>query len=115
MTHVFCNQKRAVDEFAKDGVEATWLPHAVEPQAYPDSPEAIKKYDIGFVGYVSFEKRADMLDKLFRAFPNFWYGQRLFEDAAEIYRKSKIVFNTAAVDDVNMRCFEALATKSPFC
>lgn len=110
--HVFCNQFRAVEEFSREGVTAKWLPHAVEPQAYPNEPVAIKKYDIGFVGYVSFEKRAKMLDVMFRAFPNFFYGQRLFEDCAEIYRKSRIVFNNAAVDDVNMRCFEVTATGS---
>ncbi len=109
---VFCNQQRAVEEFAKDGVKAFWLPHAVEPQAYPNTPVAIKKCDIGFVGYVTFEKRARMLDRMFREFPSFWYGQRLFEAAAEIYRKSRIVFNTAAVDDVNMRVFEVTATGS---
>lgn len=110
--YVFCNQIRAEGEFKRDGVDAEWLPHAVEPKAYPNEPVAIKKYDIGFVGYVTFEKRADMLDELFREFPNFWYGQHLFEECAEIYRKSRIVFNTAAVDDINMRCFEATATGS---
>ena len=110
--HVFCNQIRAVEDFNKDGVRAQFLPHAVEPQAYPNEPEAMKKYDVCFVGYVSFEKRADMLDDLFRAIPNYFYGQRLFEECAEIYRKSRIVFNTAAVDDINMRCFEATATGS---
>lgn len=110
--HVFCNQIRAVGEFAEKGINAKWLPHAVEPAAYPNSPSAIKKYDVCFVGFVSFEKRAIMLDRLFREFPNFWYGQRLFEECAEIYRKSRIVFNTAAVDDINMRCFEATATGS---
>ncbi|MHC4322543.1 MAG: CgeB family protein, partial [Planctomycetota bacterium] len=110
--HVFCNQIRAVEEFNKDGVIAEFLPHAVEPQAYPNKPAAIKKFDIGFVGYVTFEKRALMLDRIFKEFPNFWYGQRLFEECAEIYRKSRIIFNTAAVDDINMRCFEATATGS---
>jgi hypothetical protein len=110
--HVFVNQKDAVEMFANDGIEATWLPHAVEPQAYPNTPVAMKKYDVGFVGFVSFEKRARMLEEMFRAFPNFFYGQRLFEDCAEIYRKSRIVFNTAATDDLNMRVFEATATGS---
>lgn len=109
---VFCNQIRAVEEFNKLGVKAQWLPHAVEPQAYPNKPVAIKKWDIGFVGFVTFRKRVEMLDALFKAFPNFWYGQRLFEECAEVYRKSRIVFNTAAVDDINMRCFEATATGS---
>jgi len=110
--HVFVNQLDAVEMFNKDGVKAKWLPHAVEPRAYPNEPVAIKKYDVGFVGYVTFEKRADMLDRLFREFPNFYYGQALFEDCAEIYRKSRIVFNTAATDDANMRLFEATATGS---
>jgi hypothetical protein len=110
--HVFCNQIRAVKEFEKDGVKAKFSPHAVLPRGYPNEPKAMKKYDIGFVGYVSFEKRAQMLDRMFKEFPNFWYGQRLFEECAEIYRKSRIIFNTAAVDDINMRCFEATATGS---
>jgi hypothetical protein len=109
--HVFCNQIRAVGEFAEKGIKAKWLPHAVEPAAYPNSPKAIKKYDICFVGY-TMQKRSEMLDRLFKEFPNFWYGQRLFNECAEIYRKSRIVFNTSAVDDINMRCFEATATGS---
>ena len=109
---VFCNQERAVKEFGDKGVEAKWLLHAVEPQAYPNSPACFKKYDLGFVGFVTFLKRAEMLDVMFKAFPNFYYGQRLFEECAEIYRQSKIVFNTAAVDDINMRMFEACATGS---
>ena len=110
--YVFCNQERAVREFGERGVEARWLPHAVEPRAYPNKPECIKKYDVGFVGFVTFEKRADALDRIYREFPNFFYGQRLFEEAAEVYRKSRIVFNTSAEDDVNMRLFEVLATGS---
>ena len=110
--YVFCNQVRAMQEFSRDGVHATFLPHAVEPKAFPNYPAAIKKYDIGFVGFVTFDKRAVMLDRIFKEFPNFWFGQRLFEDCAEVFRKSKIVFNTAAVDDINMRCFEATATGS---
>ena len=61
---------------------------------------------------MTFKKRAEMLDELFKAVPKFFFGQKLFEDCAEIYRKSRIVFNTAAVDDINMRCFEATATGS---
>lgn len=110
--YVFCNQIRGVEEFKRDGVNATFLPHAVEPKAYPNHPVAIKKWDLGFVGFVTFRKRAEMLDAMFKAFPNFFFGQRLFEEAAEVYRKSKIVFNTAADDDLNMRLFEATATGS---
>jgi len=110
--HVFCNQKRAVEEFAAKGVQADWLPHAVNTMAYPAEPTCIKKYDVGFVGYVTFEKRADALDRIFKEFPNFYYGQALFEDCAEIYRQCRVVLNTAADDDINMRMFEVCATGS---
>ncbi len=111
--YVFCNQKRAVEEFAEKGVVAEWLPHAVDLDAYPNTPEAVKKYDVGFVGFVSFEKRAIALDRIFKEFPNFYYASgKWFEEAAECYRKCRVVFNTAAVDDINMRLFEVCATGS---
>ncbi len=110
--HVFVAQKRAVEEFAAQGVQAEWLPHAFEPQAYPRMELASKKYDISFVGHINSENRIDALDRLFKEFPNFFYGQRLFEDAAEKFCESKIVFNISMLDDLNMRTFEAMGTGS---
>ncbi len=49
---------------------------------------------------------------MFKEFPNFFYGKRLFEEAAEIFSQSKIVLNISIKDDVNMRVFEALSTGS---
>lgn len=110
---VFCAQKKAVEDMKLAGVpNPIWLPHAVEPQAYPKFDLLAKKYDICFVGHVSSANREEALDRVFREFPNFYYGQQLFEDAARKYAESKIVFNIAMKEDVNMRCFEALATKS---
>jgi len=109
---VYTNQIDAVGLFEKDGVEATWLPHAVEPMAYPDKPLCIKKYDIGFVGFVTFEKRAIFLDRMLKEFPNFYVGQHFFEECAEKFRQSKIVLNTSATDDLNMRFFESWGTGS---
>lgn len=109
--HVFCAQKRGAEEFTRDGVPAIWLPHAVHTEAYFPQP-SIKKYDVCFVGHVNSQNRVDALDRLFREFPNFWYGQRLFEEAAEKFCQSKIVFNISISDDINMRIFEVLATSS---
>lgn len=111
-THVFCNQKGAVEEFASYGVKATWLPHAVEPRAYTSEVSYTRKYDVCFVGHVGSEKRATQLDTFFREFPNFWYGQAFFEKAAEIYCRSGVVINTSVKDDLNMRFFEGWATGS---
>jgi len=120
----FCAQKRAVEEMKRDGVSNVhWLPHAVEPEAYldPDSfnrnkPEPYnfltKKYDVCFIGHINSANRKDSLDRLFREFPNFYYGQRLFNEAAEKYAQSKIVFNISMLDDLNMRVFEVLGSRS---
>lgn len=110
--HVFVAQKKAVEDFARDGVTAEWLPHAYQPQAYPKMDLASKKYDVGFVGHINSENRVDALDRLFKEFPNFFYGQKLFEEAAEKFCESKIVFNISMLDDINMRTFEAMGTGS---
>lgn len=110
---VFCAQKQAIEDMKRDGIaNPIWLPHAVEPQAYPKFDLLSKRYDICFVGHVSSTNREDALDRMFQEFPNFYYGQQLFEAAARKYAESKIVFNIAMKEDVNMRCFETLATGS---
>ena len=127
---VFCAQKRAVEEFAEAGVRAEWLPHAVEPLSYCDSdsiefskgnftPVGVarpynfltKKYDFGFVGHINSGNRVEALNRLFSEFPNFFFGQRLFNEAAQIYAQSKVSFNISMRDDVNMRCFEICGAK----
>lgn len=114
--HVFCAQKQAVIDFNKAGVKAEWLPHAFEPQAYHDITTgtpipfsfASKDYDISFVGHVNSPNRIDFLDRMFKEIPNFFFGQRKFQDAARIYTKSKICLNIAMKEDLNMRCFEVM-------
>jgi len=109
--YVFCAQKRACEEMARDGVKnPIWLPHAVEPLAYPKFDLATKKYDICFVGNVNSANRLNALDALFKNIPNFYYGQRRFDDAARKFAESKIAFNIHMLDDLNMRDFEIMAT-----
>lgn len=110
---VFAAQKEAIERLKKDGIEnPIWLPHAVEPQAYPKIDLLTKKYDVCFVGHVNSDNRLDALDRLFREFPNFYFGQQLFESAARKFAESKVVFNIAMTNDVNMRNFEVMATGS---
>lgn len=124
--YVFFNQKDAVEEFNKQSrKKAIWLPHAAEPTAYPKI-NIIKKWDVGFVGHVQETanyngiKRIDALDRLFKEFPNFYYGSRhpgfpeknLFEDAAKRFSESKVVFNISIKEDLNMRFAEVLMTGS---
>lgn len=111
---VFCNQLDATESFIRDGIpkeRCMWLPHAAEPLAYPKRA-IINKYDVCFVGNVGSWNRVDFLDRMFKEFPNFFYGKRLFEEAAEIFCQSKIVLNISIKDDINMRIFETLSTGS---
>mgnify|MGYP001567923302 CR=1 FL=1 len=126
-------QKAAIDLFREGGVEAPiiWLPHAVEPDCYNPlatntytdalrvqawSATTIKDYDVSFVGYLTFQNRQDFLDAVYKGIQKqgrtFWHASRFFEDAARIFTHSRIVLNHAIKDDVNMRVFEVLATRS---
>lgn len=140
MDYVYFNQKRAVQEYLKNNASDNslmpknedgktqhvfWHPHAGEPDAYPQY-NIIKKWDVCFIGHMQEQinhngfTRIDALDRLFKEFPNFYYGSRtpvdpkanLFEDAAKKFCQSKIVFNVSIKDDVNMRVFETLSTGS---
>jgi spore maturation protein CgeB len=116
-------QKEGTEKMTKDGVKnAVWLPHGVEPRAFPSEPKTIKKYDICFVGHIVSKERLDFLDRMFKEFPNFWFGQRLSryvkveeginDDCADIFKKSKIVLNYSTNKDFNMRVREATCTGS---
>lgn len=110
---VFCAQKQGALDMKRDGVpNPIWLPHAFEPQAYPKYELATKKYDVCFIGHINSQNRLEALDHLFKEFPNFFYGQRLFEEAARKFAESKIVFNISMKDDLNMRTFEAMGSGS---
>lgn len=105
---VFVAQKDAVARFQKDGIkDVRWLPHAAEESAYPRN-EIINKYDVSFVGNVNSPNRMEFLERMFREFPNFFFGQRRFEEAALKYNQSKINLNISMKDDINMRTFEVL-------
>lgn len=134
--YVFFNQLHAIEEYKrymeKNGMSKVtksihYLPHAAEPEAYPHF-KILKKYDLCFIGHMQeYHKgnginmpRIDVLDHMFKKFPNFYFGSRnpawpeknMFEDAAKRFCESKIVFNISIGNDVNMRFFETLATGS---
>lgn len=117
----FCAQKDAAEKFQASGLDAAWLPHAVEPRAYNDEDDPTgtkpynfitKKQDVCFIGHVNSDNRVEALDRLFREFPNFFYGQKLFNEAAKKYAESKIVFNISMKNELNMRTFEVMGSKS---
>lgn len=119
----FFAQKPALEEYkpTKKNKVVEWLPHGVEPRAFPNTPKAPQKYDVAFVGHLVSGERIDFLDRVFREFPNFWFGKRLSryvkdegqaDDCADIFRKSKVVLNPPTKDDYNMRHTEVLAAEA---
>lgn len=117
---VFCCQKRALEEFKRDGVpeeKLFFLPHAFEPDVYKKY-EIINKWDWAFIGYLNSIERVDLLDRFCREFPNWYLGWRdgnmpgynVFDDAAKKFSQSKIIVNHAISDDINMRIFEGMGT-----
>lgn len=124
--YVFFNQKRFTEEYKpKKGQKVFFLPHAGSPTAYPKF-DIVKKYDVGFIGHIQDIKnyngftRTDFLDRMFREFPNFYFGTRnpvkpeanMFEDASKHFGESRIALNISIKDDLNMRLFEILASGS---
>lgn len=118
---VFCAQKRAMQEFIRDGVDPKkvfWLPHAVEPDCYKPYP-IIEKYDWSFIGYMNCPERVELLDRFCREFPKWyigwrqpeWPGYNVLDDVARKFSQAKIIPNRTIKDDISMRVFEALATK----
>lgn len=123
MDWVFCNQQKAQQDFIRDGIPADrcfWLPHAFDPMAYSpgvwndakngwdEDAVPMKKYDVCFIGNLNDENRVRHLDKLFKAFPNFYWGNQRFHLAAEKFNQSRIVFNVSSRGELNMRQFEGM-------
>jgi len=135
--YAYFNQKRAVEEYGEpnEGQTVSWLPHAFEPAVWrpgvwngTEWADAVpkKKWDWCMVGHMQTAvnpngmTRLDAIDRLYREFPDGYYGSRdpyqpgknMFEDAASTFNASRAVFNISIGDDVNMRDFEALGTRS---
>lgn len=110
---VFVTISDHVDIFKKHlGHERVyWLPHAGEPSCYTKH-FIVKKYDVSFIGHIPTQERSEYLDEAFRAGEHIFFGKRFFEEAAEIYSASKIVFNHSIAGEANMRAFEATLTGS---
>jgi 2-polyprenyl-3-methyl-5-hydroxy-6-metoxy-1,4-benzoquinol methylase len=109
---VFAAQRDGAQRLRQEGIaSALWLPLACDPELHGQR-ETAKQFDVCFVGNLFAGPRADLLDRIQRRFPNTFVGQRYFEEMAQTYSASRIVFNRSIRNDVNMRVFEALASGS---
>lgn len=112
--YVFCAQRPAIDlEWECENVN--WLPLACDPNYHYAPGKACKQYDVCFVGNVQpgwQNRRVKRIDTLFKEFPNFYFGNVYFRDMALKFQESRLIFNSAYSNDINMRVFEALCSGS---
>ena len=112
--YVFLAQKKFVAEFQEDeNQHVSWLPLACDPEIHGRVENVEKEFDVGFVGTVtaSHERRLNLLTEIQSNF-HLRQDRKFLREMAEIYSKSKIVFNNAIDQDLNMRVFEALCSGS---
>lgn len=110
---LFVAQKNAT-EFPEWHVKPIWCPLGCDRDLHFIGNRA-KEYDVCFIGnfHSMYQNtRLEYVDALFKKFPNFYYGNRAFYEMAEKFRSSKIVFNHAINNDINMRFFEACCSGS---
>ncbi len=112
---VFCAQRNGASRMRADGIPgASWLPLACEPEIHHRIPGRSKQYDICFVGntFPGDGERSRLVEWIRATFPRAFVGRAYGEEMARIYSASRLVFNCAIRDDVNMRVFEAAACGS---
>ncbi len=111
---VFCAQQNGATRMQAEGVNTYWLPLACDPQFHHPIPATAKIHDLCFVGnsFPGDGDRSRLLAMLQARYPGMFVGRAYGGDMARLYSASRIVFNCAIRDDVNMRVFEAAACGS---
>lgn len=109
--HVFIAQREYVQAFKDAGNRSVhWLPLGADPEIHRRIAET-KTHDIGFVGSLNTERRVKLLNSLERFF-KVTYERCFWTDMADFFARSRIVFNNAIKNDLNMRLFEVMSTGS---
>lgn len=108
---VFIAQREYLDEFRKQGTKAYWLPLGCDPKVHCKT-ESEKIYPIGFVGGVQARSRRETLLTALSSRIPVQYERCFWSDMARLFSRSKIVFNEAVRNDLNMRVFEVMSTGS---
>lgn len=110
---LFTAQKNGAEHFRLEGFDnVEWLPLACDPEIHCKTLNAQKQYNVCFVGNMMPGHRTDMVELLKDEVPRVHITKAFFQEMAEIYSQSKIIFNCGIKDDVNMRVFEAISCGS---
>ena len=110
---VFLAQKAYVEDLRATGCpHVFWLPLACDAEIH-GAVAGEKKYEVGFVGSVTeaHTRRKQLLDAIGQRF-QLHCDRKFMDEMAEVFSRSRIVFNNAVNGDLNMRVFEALCSGS---
>lgn len=108
---VFLAQREYVERFRAAGMNAHWLPLACDPEIHAPA-NVQKKYDLSFVGSLSHNPRRQALLKQLDEELGIHCERCWWDDMARVISESRITFNNAVKNDLNMRVFEALSIGS---
>lgn len=110
--YVFIAQIEYLQTFKDAGCKNVfWLPLGCDIEIH-DKFVSEKKYDVGFVGSIFPESRREKLINSIKNKFNFHYERCFWTEMSEVFSQSKIVFNNAVRNDLNMRLFEVMSTGS---
>lgn len=107
----FIAQREYVDDFRAQGIRAHWLPLGCDTEVHRRF-ELPKIYPVGFVGGIKDGSRREVLLKTLASQIPVHHERCYLEDMARVFSQSKIVFNEALRNDLNMRIFESMSTGS---
>lgn len=105
--YVFVAQLQVLDFFQQRNKRSYWLPLACDPDIHRNYGQE-RIYPVGFVGGMN-ENRKQLLSKIERV-AQVHYESCFLEDMAQVFSASRIGFNHASLNDLNMRFFELPAT-----
>ncbi|QOX80334.1 glycosyltransferase [Trichlorobacter lovleyi] len=108
---VFLAQREYVQQFRDKAVNAHWLPLACDPEIHAPS-NTPKIHDLSFVGSLSHNPRRQQLLKSIDEVFGIYCERCWWDDMARVISESRITFNNAVKNDLNMRVFEALSIGS---
>ncbi|MCC6396858.1 MAG: glycosyltransferase [Bacteroidetes bacterium] len=109
--HVFIAQREYLQAFRDAGNRTVhWLPLGCDPEIHRNHASG-KTHDIGFVGSLNTERRVKLLNRIEQRH-RVTYERCFWTDMADFFSRSKIVFNNAIKNDLNMRVFEVLSSGS---
>lgn len=113
---VFAAQREFVDPLRDTGARAVqWLPLACDPEAHVPG-NASPTHDLAFAGSTTAPVHAErrrLLAVLGAQFSLYHQEHAFGADLSEAFARGRVTFNHSAVQELNMRIFEALAMGRP--